>query len=44
MEVMLSDKKGVSGLVLGIGLAGKLGEEAVGIGAGLEMNPVGKKA
>ena len=42
MEVMLSDKEVVSRMVLGIGLVGIVGACAVGIGAGLALNPVGK--
>ena len=43
MEVMLSDKEGVSRMVLGTGLAGiVVGACVVGIGAGLALNPVGK--
>jgi hypothetical protein len=43
VEVMLSDKEVVFGMVLGTGLAGiVVGACVVGIGAGLALNPVGK--
>ena len=43
MEVMLSDKEVIFGMVLGTGLAGiVVGAYVVGIGAGLALNPVGK--
>ncbi len=42
MEVMLSDNEVVFGMVLGTRLAGIVGACAVGIGAGLALNPVNK--
>jgi hypothetical protein len=42
VDVVLSDKGTVVGMVLGTGLAGKGGACVVGVGAGLSVNPVGK--